>query len=285
LTGTGRDQQQCYRTALRWLVFSNLYVALCGAALTAATHVLLGLPPRIDHLAGLVFCCTLVIYNLDRLVEPSPGDSEHERWIAAHRRPLWALAALGALGVAGFATQLRPAALASLIPAGLIALGYCVPVVRWAGRWYRLKALPGAKLLLIGGVWTYATAGLAMIEAGTPIDPQMGAVLLARLLFLAGVALPFDLPDTQRDRRAGIVTLPTLLGVGATRGVAALLLALACGLTAFHPRPAAWAVLGSCLAGLALIAALRPGRSVWYFMVLLDGTLLLQAGALWLAAG
>ena len=81
-----------------WLVFSNVFVALCGAALTAATYPLLGLPPRLDAPVLLVFCATLVVYNLDRLVEPQPGDSAHERWVEQHRGVLWALTLLAALG-------------------------------------------------------------------------------------------------------------------------------------------------------------------------------------------
>ena len=84
-----------YGTPMGWLVFTNVYVALCGAALTAATYPLLGEPARIDAPVLLVFFATLVVYNLDRLVEPRPGDSQHERWVERHRLPLWVLCCLG----------------------------------------------------------------------------------------------------------------------------------------------------------------------------------------------
>lgn len=269
---------------MQWVVFTNVYVALCGALLTAATDALLGLPPRLDHVAGVVFCSTLVIYNLDRMVEPHPGDSEHERWVEQHRRLLWALTLLGAAGAAALSTQLKTAALLSLPIAGAVALGYCLPVIRYRGRWRRLKALPGAKLFLIAIVWTYATAGLPMLQAGTPLDFDSVMILLARFTFIAAVALPFDLPDMQRDRHAGILTIPNGLGVGATRHIALLLIVLSAGFSLLTPWPLASALLISCACVTGLLAMLRADRGVLYFMVALDGMLLIQAGLLYLSA-
>jgi 4-hydroxybenzoate polyprenyltransferase len=266
-------------------VFTNLYVALCGAVLTAASFVLLGQPPTHGVAAGLVFCCTLLIYNLDRLVEPRPGDSDHEQWVDRHRRLLWGLTLLGALGAIAFSTQLSMAALLSLPIAGAVAVGYCLPVVRYRGRWRRLKALPGAKLVLIALVWTYATAALPMLQAGTTLDLGSVMILLSRYCFIAAVALPFDLPDMQRDRRSGILTIPNWLGVPATRNVALLLIGLSAVFSLLTPWPQASALLISCACVTGLLAMLRADRGVLYFMVALDGMLLVQAGLLYLSAG
>ncbi|MFK7789710.1 MAG: UbiA family prenyltransferase [Phycisphaeraceae bacterium] len=275
---------QCYGTAVPWVVFTNLYVALCGAALTASSGALLGVPIRIDAAVGLVFCCTLVIYNLDRLVEPSPGDSEHERWVASHRGLLWGTTAISAAGTVILAWQLSSAALLSLPIAGAVAVGYCLPVIRLRGRWIRLKALPGAKLILIALVWTYATAGLPMLDNGIALNASTIFVLLARFFFIAAVALPFDLPDMQRDRRSGIATLPIMLGVDQTQRVAFALITLSALCSTLNPWPYASALLICCACVTGLIAILRPDRGVLYFMVALDGMLLVQAGLLWASA-
>lgn len=274
-----------YVTAVRWLVFTNVYVAACGAALTAASVVLLGLPARVDHISALVFCSTLVIYILDRLVEPNPGDSAHEQWVATHRRGLWGLTLISAAGAITLATRLSQPALYSLPIAGAVAVGYCLPVVRYRGRWRRLKALPGAKLLLIALVWTYATAGLSMLDHGIALDRSAILILTARFFFIAAVALPFDLPDMHRDRQSGIATIPTLLGVDATRRIAWGFITASALLSIANPWPQASALLICCACTAGLIAALRPGRGVLYFMVALDGMLLIQAGLLWASAG
>ena len=267
-----------------WLLFTNLYVALCGAGLTAASYALLGLSIRIDAVVGLVFCCTLVIYNLDRLIEPTPGDSEHERWVESHRGLLWGLTLVSTVGAIALATKLRMASLISLAIAGAVAVGYCVPIVRIGGRWRRLKALPGAKLVLIALVWAYATTGLPLIEGGAALNTSAWMILLARLFFIAAVALPFDLPDMQRDRRSSIATLPTMLGVNATRAVAFALIGLSAGLSLLNPWPLASALLMSCACVAGLLAMLRPERGVLYFMGALDGMLLVQAGLVWISA-
>lgn len=266
-------------------MFINVYVAACGAALTAASFVLLGLPFQVDHVSALVFCCTLVIYNLDRLVEPNPGDSVHEQWVATHRRLLWGLTLISAAGAIVLTARLSQLALYSLPIAGAVAVGYCLPVVRYRGRWRRLKALPGAKLLLIALVWTYATAGLPMLDNGVALDRSAILILLGRFFFIAAVALPFDLPDMHRDRRSGIATIPTLFGVDATRRIAWGLITASALISLVKPWPAASALLISCACTAGLIAALRPGRGVLYFMVALDGMLLIQAGLLWASAG
>jgi 4-hydroxybenzoate polyprenyltransferase len=258
-----------------------MYVAICGAALTAASYALLGVPPRLDAVAGLVFCCTLVIYNLDRLVEPRPGDTAHEQWVERHRRALWAITGAASLGALAFTAVLGPRVFISLIIAGIIAVGYCLPVVRFGGRWRRLKELPGMKLFLIALVWTYATAGLPMLHARVALDAPACIVLLTRLLFIAAVALPFDLPDAQRDRQSGIATLPILFGVDKTKRLAVGLALGAALLGVFNPWPMAGAVVLSACVALGLALALNADRGVGYFMVALDGMLLLQAAALW----
>lgn len=267
-----------------WLVFTNFYVALCGASLAAASYALFDLPVRVDPVVGMVFFSTLVIYNLDRLVEPRPGDSEHERWVESHRRLLWGLTIISAIAAILLAIRLRTTTLVSLSIAGGIAMGYCLPAIRFRGRWRRLKALPGAKLALITLVWTYATAGLPLIESGVTLNTSIWMVLLARLFFIAAVALPFDLPDIERDQRSGIATLPTLIGIGATRSVAFALIAMSALLSLLTPWPEASALLISCLCVGGLLTILRPDRGVLYFMVALDGMLIVQAGLLWCTA-
>lgn len=265
-------------------MFTNLYVALCGAALTAASYSLLGMPPRFDHVAGLVFCCTMVIYNLDRLVEPHPGDSEHERWVESHHFVLWCLTLVNIIGAILFAKMLQSQALLSLPIAGAVAVGYCLPVVRIGGRWQRLKALPGAKLILIALVWTYATAGLPVLEAGSDLGYENTLMLFARFFFIAAVALPFDLPDMQRDKRSGIKTVPLLLGVAKTKQLALLFISVSALCSLLQPGSQAAAIFTSCVCVAALLAALRRDRGVVYFMLALDGMLLIQASLLWISA-
>lgn len=270
-----------------WLVFSNLYVAFCGAALTAASYPLIGVAPRVDAVVALVFFGTLIIYNLDRLVEPQPGQSPHERWVQAHRRPLWAMVVLACAGSLACLPYLSSTGVTALGVAAAVSVGYCVPVYRSGGRWRRLKALPGAKLLLIAGVWTFATLSLPLIEVGTHLSGvSLAALFGSRMLFLLAVAMPFDLPDAERDRKAGIVTLPQRLGVDGTRrwssglAVGAGALGIAC------PWPMAAALILSACFTFAMARALKHDRGVVYYEVGLDGMLLIQATlivCLWVA--
>jgi len=267
-----------------WLVFTNVYVALCGAALTVATYPLLGLPARVDGPVLLVFCATLVVYNLDRLVEPKPGDSRHERWVEPRRGVLWALTALAAAGCVATLLWLSPTARWSLVLPALLALGYCLPIAPFqtrdahAPRWRRLKEVPGAKLLLIGVVWAYATAVLPAIDAGAGFaSGGVYVLLLGRLLFILAVALPFDVPDIERDRASGVVTLPQWLGIDGARRAALLLATGYVVCAALHPWPAAAALVVGGGVTLVLLSQMSERRGVLYYAVGLDGLLLVQS--------
>ena len=266
-----------------WLVFSNLYVACCGAALTAATYPLLGVPARLDAAVGLVFAATLVVYNLDRLVDPHRDNpavaaSPHERWVARHRPALWLLT----IGAGGMCTAsaffLDRSVLISLALPACLALGYCLPVLPGRGGWRRLKAVPGAKLLLIGGVWTYATAVLPAVASGLPLSGAgFYLLVLGRFLFVLAVALPFDLPDTARDRASGIATLPQRCGAAGTRSLSLVLIAGFTATACLHPWPWAAGLIVSGGAAAVLLAGLNTQRGAWYYGVGLDGLLPIQA--------
>lgn len=278
---TGRGT---YGTPMGWLVFTNVYVALCGAALTAATYPLLGLPARVDGPVLLVFCATLVVYNLDRLVEPKPGDSRHERWVEPRRGVLWAITALAATGCVVSLLWLSPAARWSLVLPALLALGYCLPIAPFqtndahTQRWRRLKEVPGAKLLLIGIVWTYATAAIPAIQTGTGFTwTGVYVLLLGRLLFILAVAMPFDVPDIERDRASGVVTLPQWLGIAGTRRAALLLASGYVICAVLHPWPAGAALVVGGGVTMALLSRMNERRGVLYYAVGLDGLLLVQS--------
>lgn len=269
-----------------WLVFTNLYVALCGAALTFATYPLLGLPARVDAVVCLVFFATLLIYNLDRLTEPRPGDSLHEQWVESHRKFLWGCAIIGVVGCVVFALRLPTPAQRSLALPGVVALGYCLPAWRWRGRWCRLKQLPGAKLLLIAGVWTYATAWLPAITTQANAHPAsvgLGLLLSGRLTFILAVALPFDIPDMARDKTSGIVTLPQCVGLSGARQIALALAVIHLILAVFYPWPIAAGLLVNGLVVLAVLGAMSDRRGVYYYAIALDGLLLFQSAFIMLA--
>src|SRR5690554_1023354 len=293
---------------MRLLIFSNIYISLAVAALTVQAYYVLGAreflrtTPHAWGPAALVFCATLMVYNLDRLVAGSGEDAvdltERHRWIQARKRWLWGL--VGIAGVAGAATLfvLPLSILAALIPLALIAGAYSLPLLgrrdAASGRSERpdneapqlrtrrrLKDIPGLKIFLIALVWAAVTVILPALHASVSLRSRdVALTFLARMIFIFAITLPFDIRDMRGDARAGIRTLPMVLGPARTRLVALALMLVFCALVLSHygarlDGPSVPLLASAALTGGALIFCARP-RPEFYYVGLLDGTLLLQ---------
>lgn len=187
--------------------------------------------PRGVSPAGL---CALLVgglaaYSLDRLTD-APGAGVSHRaagggWLRG--------ALLGGLAVAALAGL----ALLPLLPASKIELLVALGAVSLL--YPRLKRLPLAKTVLVPGVWTWAALALPTIDR-SPLAWRSAAVPLAAPIFASFVAgcLLCDVKDRDQDRRAGVPSLPALLGVRATLWIAALVALLGGALAVEQHRPA-----------------------------------------------
>ncbi len=265
------------------LLYSSAWLAAAAAAQTAAT--LHRLPPAGRagwHLVVLVFAATLLVYNLDAALpfkhQQPAGTSARKRWQQQHRRALLLLA-LGAAAVAGsfFFADGWWRYLPLLVPLAVLALGYSWPLGRWQGRPRALRDVPLLKVFLIAGVWTAVTAGLPAVALHLPIGTVTG-LLAQRFLLVLAVAIVFDIRDYGRDRRAGTRTFPGVLGVGGARWLALGLLAASAGV-GLARGAAPLAVLVPAVLATAVILAAEESRGDYFFALLTDGLLLVQAVA------
>lgn len=283
---------------MKALIYSNLYISVAAALLALGSYRLLGVEPSSYGLIGLVFCATMLVYNLDRLVggqrEDQVESTTRHLWIRRNRLVVRALIVGSAVGVVAALPFLEVATIAVLVPVGVLSIGYCVPLWRRGRtdeegrrRGIRFKELPGVKTLAIATVWAVATVILPALEAGVSIqDASVAVVFLERLIFVFAITLPFDVRDLARDREAGIRTLAVLLGARRALALAIGLMAIFTAITGTRfllgGDIAALVLFGCGLATLvALVPAFWPGeRDGLYYVGLLDGTLLLQAALL-----
>ncbi|UYZ58659.1 UbiA family prenyltransferase [Hymenobacter latericus] len=275
------------------VLYGNGLLAAAAAALVVASarYWQRPLPPSVP---ALVFAATLFVYNLNgaRRHNPRlpPNVPAQRRWIVQHRPLLLGVvlgsaAAVLALYLFSPFTERLTWFLAHL---ALLSLAYSWPVLpgRNGGRRRGLRDIPGLKTLLIGYVWSAVTVWLPALCLGQPVGTlPVWLLFVRRFFFILAIALVFDLRDVSRDRRAGTATLPVLLGYERGRYVA-----LGCVMTS-----AALALPGLPLAGQLVLAVptlltalvvwfAEEARSDYYFALLADGLLLVQAAALLLAA-
>ena len=282
------------RAVLDAVLFSNGLVAAAAAllALSSASYWRRPLPWTVP---ALVLAATLFVYNLNgaRRHNPKlpPNVPPRRRWIVQHRALLVGLVAASALALLGLYllspfTLLLTGFLGHL---ALLSLAYSWPVLpprQPGGRRRGLRDWPGLKTFLIAYVWSSVTVWLPALCLNLPLTAApVWLLFVRRFCFILAVALVFDLRDYQRDRRNGPLTLPGLLGYQGGRW-----LALACTLGSVVlvlpdlALPAQAVLLLPALLTALVVWFATETRSEYYFALLADGVLVVQAAALMLAS-
>jgi hypothetical protein len=257
------------------LLFSSVWLAGAAAAQTAATLHLwpaLGGSAAGLHVVVLVFAATLLTYNLDAALpfkyrQPA-GTSGRKAWQQRHRPALMALA--GAAALSGAYLLLADGwvhFLPVLLPLAALAIGYSWPV----------REVPLLKVFLIAGVWTAVTVGLPALALHQPLAVVPG-LAGQRFCLVTALAIVFDIRDYSRDRAMGLRTFPVMLGVGGAKAVSLAFLAVAVALGLLREASPLAVLLPAGLAAAVVLAA-DERRGDYFFALITDGMLLVQAAA------
>lgn len=271
---------------MRFLIYSNLFIAGCAAAMVHVSYLSVGTGRAGMALMGTVASATLLVYIVDRLLdvdrEPAEADSERHRWIRRRRPWLVGLAGLAAVGTGLSALGLDAEVFFGLVPLAAIAGAYSFPLWPNADGGGRLKDVPGLKGVVVAVVWTGATAVLPVLDTVEwPWPGTAWGLMVERFFFILALTLPFDVRDLDQDRNSGLATVPMWLGVRGTRMLALGALGVS-GLAAvgFRSPVGALAVVGALLPTAWLIAGVTERRGELYYVGALDGMMLLQWGLL-----
>ncbi|MBC3540557.1 hypothetical protein ACFSC6_11765 [Rufibacter sediminis] len=273
---------------LDFILYSNMFISLCAAALVGETYLLSGIPISL-RLGAMVFFATLFVYNADSLLpykfnQDVPLTPRLE-WVKSNRLELIFMAVGSALcAIFLYWTAIFELNFWFLLHLLVIAGLYSVPVVPEGERFIPLRDIPYLKVFLIAYVWTAITVQLPLTEVGHDLFSSDSLILFVRrFLFLFALTLVFDIRDINKDKLTQTVTFPTRWGVQNTKKLALVFLFLFVLLvpagTVLHMRIA----LG--LAGVAAALVVwnaHEYRSPYYFMLLTDGMMMLQFLLVWL---
>ncbi len=253
--------------------------------MTCQTYLLLGEPIAFQPIIVLVFCCTLVIYALHRLVGLSKVADflEEERYkvISNHKSHIWIYATLGILGAGiSFFMVSRAVQLALIIP-GIISLSYVLPVLRGKEN-FRLRDINFIKIFLVAIVWGFVTVMLPALELGLMQNSTTLLMLLERMIFIFAITLPFDLRDLVVDKHNDVGTLPSKLGKRNTVLLAMGLMLLFCILCCINYEvPVLWGLLLAAGLTSVLIYFSKEQQHDYFFTGVMDGTMILQFLLVW----
>ncbi len=278
-----------FSTLFRWvtplinlILYGHFWIAAAALAMTIQTRLLLTGHFSIGPLEGFVFCGTLTLYALHRLVAlylfPSDQAQGRYRILSDFRLHILLYAVAAGVFAAWFYFQL-PAYLRWLLVApSAIALAYVVPFLN--GR--RLRDLPYLKIFLIALAWAWITVAATARECGLLWTLPTGLMLVERCLFIFAITIPFDIRDLAQDHSTQVATLPGFLGIKLAKKVAwwslfGMLLAVLSN-TYIHTYnwPVCSALLISLLSSGYFIQQSHEQRHDYYFTGLLDGTMIIQ---------
>ncbi len=291
--------KKTFKAVFDFLLFSNIFMALCAVAQGLLTFYLIGAKP-VFPVVGLLFTSTLGIYNFSMLATkvPEPLNSPYlrVRWFFSHYRLMVTFTIVSLLSLIPLFILLSMESRILLIFLALISFFYSIPIFSIGDQKFGLRHLPWLKQFMISLVWTMSIVLLPILEAQrfhlTAISLHSTTLLIAkRFLFIAALTIPFDIRDLFDDRKSGLKTVPTVWGeknayifCQVLLGGYILLLFLFKG-TIFSPEFLAL-TLCAILTGW-LIFKSKWEKNEYYYFFYMDGVLILQyvfvlvAGRVW----
>jgi len=212
--------RKLFYPAFDFLLFSNLFMALCAIAQAMVTFMLIGVKPVYPVLA-ILFLSTLFIYNFSILVT-GPKDTERSpfkrvRWFFAHYKLMVPITVVSAMLLLPLFFLVSAQSRLLLVFLSILSLGYGLPLFSVGKQKFGLRNIPGLKLLLIGLTWTLSIVLLPILEVQHIHHitiPKTDILLLTakRFLFITAMAIPFDIRDLFQDRKLGLKTVPVVFG-------------------------------------------------------------------------
>ncbi|SMC65120.1 UbiA prenyltransferase family protein [Pedobacter africanus] len=273
---------------LDFLLFSNLFIAICAVAQGLVTYHLLHAKPD-KYILAIIFFGTLSIYNFSMLLSKpkNPEDSPFARvrWIFSHHRLIISITLISMLCLIPLGLlYLSIEAQLLMIFTAVLALGYNVPFLTLNNQKIGLRNIPGIKLFLIALVWSVSCVLLPVVELehNYQINISSAETLLLvakRFLFIAAITIPFDIRDLFQDKLYALKTIPVMLGEKKAYIFCQFLLVAYLVLLILFNQTVNIDTIGLTLTLLLtgwLIFKSNIKKNEYYYFFYLDGTMLLQ---------
>ncbi len=273
---------------LDFLLFSNLFIAICAVAQGMVTYHLLNVKPD-KYILAILFFGTLSVYNFSMLLSkpkrPENSPFVRVRWIFSHHRLIISITLISVLCLIPLGLlYLSIEAKLLMIFTSVLALGYNIPFLTLNHQKIGLRNIPGIKLFLIALVWSVSCVLLPIVELEHNLQINISTadtllLVAKRFLFIAAITIPFDIRDLFQDKLYELKTIPVMLGEKKAYifcqfllgGYLALLLLFDKNINADNIA----LTLTLFLTGwLILKSSIR--KNEYYYFFYLDGTMLLQ---------
>ena len=268
------------------IIHTNISLAVAAVLLTVSAQIQLGLKPDWHPYLFLVFVATLIKYNRHRLaILFAPDEAIHSgkhELIRKNRKKFYFAALVLGIGFVIATISTKKEVLLTFLLLGFLTLFYSGPGFGMKKSNFKLREIPYLKIFLITAVWSVSTLLLPVIQDnGEIFSTQVLLLFSERFFFIFAIAIQFDIRDTQADHRAGLKTIPLL--IGQNKAIILSYLSLSAGflVSVFHyltqnERYILWALSISFISTLTFFKLRYFRNRCLYYYQILDATLLLQ---------
>lgn len=202
------------RDVVNLLIYGGFFIGLCASCMTALTLEINGhVDEHLDYIywigvATAALYCGHRVIGLNKVAHLRT--TERFNVIRQYRTHIWIYFFFWSLLTAViFLVRIPLDLFFWLLPGGVIALGYILPVL--SGK-RRFRDLGWSKIIMIGWSWGWLTAFIpAWYVAGEPLQLAVFQGI-ERMLFIIAITIPFEVRDMQVDQSIGLHTLPDKLG-------------------------------------------------------------------------
>lgn len=189
------------KSIIRFLVYSNIFVAFCVLALALSSEVLLG---TVNYkISQFVFFTTLFTYNFQRFIRIKKGGNHLVKsWLTKNKIVVYILMICSGLMSLYFFLQFQITTQLMISFIGGLSLLYP----------FGLRKIPFSKIFIISIVWAISTLLLLALENNIVLSNDIVLHLVSRFLFVFAITIPFDIRDFSYDIEK-IKTIPIFFGV------------------------------------------------------------------------
>jgi 4-hydroxybenzoate polyprenyltransferase len=195
---------------LRFIVFSNLFIAICAIVMVRETSLLLLHSEPDPDLTGFVFFSTICSYSFHwYLTGPSVLPSNRIKWLDKYRPVHVVLFFIGLFGSLIFFLSLKklwPWLLISVF----VTFLYSAPKINHP-LFRMLRKVALGKTIFLAFVWMYVTTMLPILFTDVKWTNGMIYFILYRFFLIYAICILFDYRDRADDKAAGIRSLITYL--------------------------------------------------------------------------
>ncbi len=270
------------RNTINLLLYGGGFIGLGAACMTALSFEIIGTAQLHLNYIFFVGTSTSALYCVHRVVGIKRfahiTNSPRLDIIRKYQSHIWVYGVMWSVLCLWFFIALaEPKLILALIPGGIIAGGYVLPIL--PGK-KRLRDLGWGKILLIGWSWGWLTAYVPFLYFADASFFLASVHGIERMLFIILITIPFEIRDIAIDQSVGLVTMPMKFGRIKTFRIAILIfifIILLSSLSSFHYLNPAYTLtmLIVSLITLPLIKVSYKVHDDYYFSGLIDGLMIL----------